>query len=59
LFPPAPVGHRQPTAADVPPDDAVGSIPTPSQEPRAARQGRLPDSGLDRGVPKVCVGCGR
>ena len=54
--PPAPVGHRQPRAADVPPDDSIvgGPMKTDSKgKAKAPRERRL-----DQGVPKVCIGCG-
>ncbi len=55
--PAAPVGHRQPTAADVPIDDtAAGASKSPLARHGKTRAGEKPE---DFGVPTICVGCGR
>ena len=53
----APVGHRQPTAADVPPDDSIKGARATTDRKKKGRAG-TPEGVLNRGVPKVCVGCG-
>ena len=47
-LPPAPVGHRQPTAADV----ATNAPSTPEEEAR-----RKADEKLDRALKGICRGC--
>ncbi len=55
--PAAPVGHRQPSAADVPPDDSVQGAKGAPRDPAAAR-GAHRDPPIDTKIPKICNGCG-
>jgi hypothetical protein len=51
---PAPVGHRQPTAADVPSNDSVRGLGPNDAEPSGKRKGRWYN---DANVPSICSNC--
>ena len=46
VVPPAPVGHRQPRAADIPPGATA-----------AEKQSDAEDAALDRKIKSICRGC--
>jgi hypothetical protein len=70
-IPEAPVGHRQPTQADLPPSvrqEEQGNVPAPDNPPAAqintrARKGSKQDSGSTPStgaygqIPSICTGC--
>jgi hypothetical protein len=70
-IPEAPVGHRQPTQADLPPSvrqEEQGNVPAPDNPPAAqnntrARSGSKKDSGSTPStgaygnIPSICTGC--
>jgi peptidoglycan hydrolase-like protein with peptidoglycan-binding domain len=70
-IPEAPVGHRQPTPADLPPSvrqEEQGNVPAPDNPPAAqsnarARGGSKRDSGSTSNtgaygqIPSICTGC--
>jgi hypothetical protein len=70
-IPEAPVGHRQPTQADLPPSvrqEEQGNVPAPDNPPAAqnntrARSGSKRDTGSTPGtgaygnIPSICTGC--
>jgi hypothetical protein len=72
-IPEAPVGHRQPTQADLPPSvrqEEQGNVPAPANEPAAQNQnnarshsgskrdsGSTPSTGAYGNIPSICTGC--
>ena len=69
--PEAPVGHRQPTQADLPPSvrqEEQGNVPAPDNPPAAQNNtrarggskrdsGSTPSTGAYGNIPSICTGC--
>jgi hypothetical protein len=70
-IPEAPVGHRQPTQADLPPSvrqEEQGNVPAPDNPPAAQNNtrtrkgskqdsGSAPSTGTYGQIPSICTGC--
>jgi hypothetical protein len=70
-IPEAPVGHRQPTQADLPPSvrqEEQGNVPAPDNPPGAQNNARArggskrdsgstPSTGAYGQIPSICTGC--
>jgi hypothetical protein len=70
-IPEAPVGHRQPTQADLPPSvrqEEQGNVPAPDNPPAAQNNtrarsgskrdsGSTPSTGAYGNIPSICTGC--
>jgi hypothetical protein len=70
-IPEAPVGHRQPTQADLPPSvrqEEQGNVPAPDNPPAAQNNtrarggskrdsGSAPSTGAYGNIPSICTGC--
>jgi hypothetical protein len=70
-IPEAPVGHRQPTQADLPPSvrqEEQGNVPAPDNPPAAQNNARgrsgskrdsgsTPSTGAYGQIPSICTGC--